>query len=224
MPEAPAKPDAARSALRSAEAYRLHAGAMLVPTPQRRASLLMAGRALLAGCEGDLPWKKPFSAALNRLVEAGAAAEPVHVGLFEAAVDAVPCPPVAAAYLLEPSRVWEALPDVEELCARLGVTPSRSLGGRADHASVELELLAILCRHEAQALKAGDAEGVRAARSEAERFLVGHVLRWFPRFAEQVRENDKLGVAAAATASAHALLRNEQARLSNEILADAPTA
>ncbi len=223
MPEA-AGPGAGRSALHRAESYRLHAAALLTPTPKRRAALVSAGRTLLAEGKADLPWREPFSAFLERLGSAGDTAESVHIGLFEVAMDGVPCPPLAAHYLHGESQAWGAVPEVEELARRLGVVATRSLGGRADHASVELEMLSILARHEARALESGDAEGARAAQAEAERFLVGHVLQWFPRFEGGVRENDSLGVAAAATASAMAFLRNEQARLGSTLAAEMPAA
>lgn len=198
-------PDAA-AALR-ADAYAILAAAFLPPTPERRQGILDATRGVLANAR-DEPWAPLMRSYAERLSWTGAAAEPVHVRLMEVAADGAACPPIASAYVGDPSCSWEPDPIVESLAARLGVRARRSLGARPDHLSVELEMLSLLARAEAEAEASGDAETVVRARSDASIFLARHVLVWFPKFQMAVRQQDTLGVATAAVDAARAFLEH----------------
>lgn len=196
---------ASRAAM-CAEAYALLAAAYLPPTPPRRKAIADASRAMFANGGRDQPWSPLLREYVERLGWAGPAAEPVHVRLMEVAADGARCLPLAGAHTGDPSHAWEPVPAVEGLAARLGVRARREIGGRADHLSVELEMLAILSRVEALAEEEERAEDAARARREAERFLRGHVLAWFPRFQACIRSHDTLGVATAAVDATAAFL------------------
>lgn len=216
----PAVRDPISLAILRSEAYRLHAAAFLTPTRERwsevgRLGLLLAQEARLR----HLPWADPLTSCATRLAAAAPddTALATHVTLFDTAADGPSCPPFAAEYAEPHIEAWNMDPEVERVSNRIAVAPRARVGARADHLSVELEMLAVLCRREAAALGSDDQAAVDAARRDAERFLRVHVQNWFPRFRQRVKENDQLGVATATVESALSLLREDHAYLVSAI-------
>lgn len=77
---------------------------------------------------------------------------------------------------------------VQAIYRRAGVEPDKSHHKELpDHVSTELAFLALLCRREAEACKAGrkdDLDGILDLQRE---FLADHVLAWVPRLVERIR-------------------------------------
>lgn len=75
-----------------------------------------------------------------------------------------------------------------------GFERSGDLNVPEDHAGIELEFMARLCRKEADALASGDEARVEAAREAQRAFLRDHVLAWLPQLCDDLEKRAKPGL------------------------------
>lgn len=75
-----------------------------------------------------------------------------------------------------------------------GFERSGDLNVPEDHAGIELEFMARLCRKEADALAAGDEVGAEAACEAQRAFLRDHLLVWFPQLCDDLEKRAKSGL------------------------------
>lgn len=86
-------------------------------------------------------------------------------------------------------------------------------GELADHIATECEVASALALKEAWALAQGWDEQARIAREAYERLLGDHLLRWFPRFAQRVRQARASAFHAAVAQALALLVASESIRI-----------
>ena len=104
-----------------------------------------------------------------------------------------PRPPLAplyeSMYVGHPRRLLTVVTQqVRDAYERSGLTPAKRNRVPDDHIGYELEFMARLCEHEANAAEAGDAEEEWRWHGAQQRFLADHLARWVEPFCERVEE------------------------------------
>lgn len=172
--------------------YRLFGSLLLGPTDSKGLEPLLDLAAELRGRRDvvrSFPFFPSWRAALDALELAardGGGLTEERVRLFQ--LGGAPCPPYEAAYL-DPSGFERGAMAVavERVYAEAGVSLSPSSGELPDHGGLELEFMSLLCAEEATAWRAADTVQAQGWLRREAAFLDGHLLRWFPSFARDVR-------------------------------------
>lgn len=107
-----------------------------------------------------------------------------------------PLPPYESVYREDSSHVFgEVTMAVHHEYRRFGLDLANGLSGEPpDHISFELEFMYFLCRQEAEAWERGDEEEALRLRETEHEFLAEHLLTWLPKFCDEVRKHDQLGL------------------------------
>ena len=193
--------------------YRFCGTLFLYPEERRLAKLIAAAGELY---EGDSlasfpffgPWQQLFR-ALHRLAEDEIAElQEQYTRLFLVNPDS---PPYESFYL-DPQRNatgW-VVAQLEREYAKRGLALSSSLQEPADHAAVELEFMAFLCKVEAQAWNREASEEGRQILNWERAFLEGHLKRWFPAFARRLATLDPEGLYTLSAEAAAAFIQHDR--------------
>ncbi len=132
------------------------------------------------------------------------------------------CPP----YELEYGRgeiIQQAsfLADVGGFYNAFGMEVDPAVSERGDHISVEAEFMSALCAKEAHAIAQGDADHCEIAVKAQRDFLLDHLARWIPAFADRVRKADPRSFYGVLAEFSAAFIETECRRL--EIPSGPPT-
>ncbi len=79
---------------------------------------------------------------------------------------------------------------LEERYLEAGLVISPELNELPDHISVELEFMAFLCMKEVDARLANEDKVAIHFRALQESFMRQHLVRWFPKFAQRIKESE----------------------------------
>ncbi len=107
-----------------------------------------------------------------------------------------PLPPYESVYREEAGRVFgELTVAVHQEYLRFGIDLANGLENEPpDHISFEHEFMHLLCQQEAEAWERDDEdEALRFWQAEHD-FLTEHLLAWLPRFCDEMRQHDQLGL------------------------------
>lgn len=102
---------------------------------------------------------------------------------------------------------------VRRFVRALGLDYETDYRGLPDHISVELELMATLARHEAQAWARGDREAAANALAYQDEFMREHLLNWVPVFCDKVAGHAHLGFYRSLAEITRAFVVDEAADL-----------
>ena len=164
--------------------------------------------ASVAGEGASLPLSEPIRHSLERLDNFFKRRE-VHSQEFTEAVSVEftklfrgvkpgysPLPPYESVYRDEAGRVFGALTvNVHQEYRRFGLDLSSGLENEPpDHISFELEFMYLLCRREAEAWEKNDEDQALRLGYAERNFLAEHLLLWLPRFCDEIRKHDQLGL------------------------------
>ncbi|MFQ5854464.1 MAG: molecular chaperone [Anaerolineae bacterium] len=172
--------------------YRLFAASLLYPDRDRIATLravageLLESKSLWGGFDFSDPLARLLKVLSDLTEEAKDEIEEDYVRLFLVK----PIAPPYESFYLDPdgqSRGWMAV-QIEREYADAGLILSPDRKKLPDQVAVELEFMAFLCRHQAQALEDHATDDSMAFKERQRAFMAQHLGRWFPRFARQVRE------------------------------------
>jgi TorA maturation chaperone TorD len=122
-----------------------------------------------------------------------------------------PPPPYESLYREGFSHVFsEPASEVGQEYRRFGFAPVDALGNEPpDHLSFELEFMYLLCDKEAEAWEAGNTEEAEQLYNAQREFLSTHLIRWAPKFFEEVKTRDTLGLFSALAEFAGCWLKLE---------------
>ncbi len=196
-------------------AYRLFSMTLLYPDEERlRTVATVAGELaheadVLATFSFFIEWRVLLDILQGLATLEPATVQEQYVRVFMANPDYAPCLPYESVYVeVGGSPGWTAV-EVERAYAA-GLALASSLREAPDHAAVELEFLAFLCKREASAWDARDlAEGMEALKRQAT-FLEEHLSRWFPVFARRIAEQHSSELYAAVTRAAQAFMTHDR--------------
>jgi len=118
-------------------------------------------------------------------------------------------PPFESVYTSPKGRLFaEAYSDVVGVLQREQIGVAQDFHAPADHAAVELAIMAYLVGG------ASDEEPAKPAQPEkAREFYDGHVMNWFPKWSKDVAENAETGFYRGVTRFMMGFLEGERARL-----------
>lgn len=107
-------------------------------------------------------------------------------------MSAVPVPPYESVYTSEVQLLMQdARDDAVQTYREHGFAPAAEFNLPEDHAGVELQFMALLCRAQLAALQDGDEEGVERLAADQVAFLRDHLLGWMPRLCDDVEKRAK---------------------------------
>lgn len=173
--------------------YRLFAGLFLYPEHNRLAELQEAASALLAG---EIGQGHPFSASLEsllkQLTETDLKDSRTIINEYNRLFLIRPkAPPHETVYTNPEGQLRGMLTvQLEERYLEAGLVISPELNELPDHISVELEFMAFLCMKEADARLANEDSVANHFRALQESFMRQHLVRWFPKFAQRIKESE----------------------------------
>ncbi len=107
-----------------------------------------------------------------------------------------PLPPYESVYRSEGGLVFDEVSmEVKREYRKFGLDLANELHGEPpDHLSYELEFIRLMCNREAEAWQEdNEDEALKYVQVQRE-FLRGHLLTWLPRFCEEIRGRDRLGL------------------------------
>lgn len=199
-----------------AVAYRTFAALLLHPDRQRLQWLGATARQLrpydepLAAFAFFGPWRRLLDRLEALEAQDLAALQSDHVRLFNLDSESAPCFPYESCYLAPTSQdtSWLAV-QLQHTYARAGLSLAPTLNERPDHAAVELEFMASLCRQEAEAWERAAQEDGLAALAQQRLFLRVHLERWFGPFTRQVRARAAEPLYALAAEAAEAFVTHD---------------
>ncbi len=107
-----------------------------------------------------------------------------------------PLPPYESVYREEAGRVFgEITAKVRQQYLHFGLDLASGLENEPpDHISFELEFMYLLCRQEAEAWARDDEDEAWRLWYAERDFLTEHLLAWLPRFCDEMRRHDRLGL------------------------------
>ncbi|MDH3753703.1 MAG: molecular chaperone TorD family protein [Acidimicrobiia bacterium] len=193
--------------------YRFFAGAML-PLDQRRLDEMVAAAELLSRSGIDAfafapAWWEVRAELRGPHVLDDLAA--MQVRLFEAGTDGALCPPTESFYLASARQGGPALvlADLERDFRRSGIEVVRQ-GLAADQITPQLELMAVLCRDEAEGRDCGQLDRVANSIDAQRGFLERHLCRWIPPFAARTSQFAPPGLYRAVVAAIAAFIDHDR--------------
>lgn len=133
-----------------------------------------------------------------------------YATMFETGVAGAACTPHESAFRAD-ARTGEVAAVVAELkrtVLRFGLQLADAQGDMVDHIGTELEIMASLCRREAEH-RSQDRSVGRVLAHQRE-FLEGHLLAWAPAFAQRVIESQSHAAYSAVASALVAFLADEQ--------------
>ena len=90
-------------------------------------------------------------------------------------------------------QLWGASTvEVKRFIEATGLNYDGAYKGMPDHISVELEFMELLTKNQAQAESEDDENGAQRYLEVEKRFLEEHLIRWVPKFCEEIRESADL--------------------------------
>ena len=197
-------------ALRRGAIYRVLSLAFAYPTPARLQAV--ADAAALGATTAAVA----VAPALERLATASRAATAEalaseHVALFQRQLR---CPPHEGAYG-PPQMAGKSalLADVAGFYLAFGLEPAAGQPEAEDHIGAELEFMSALALKEAWALSGDETAGLEVTRAAQRAFVLEHLGRWAPVFAERLAVEAESGLLVAAAALLRVWLDAECARL-----------
>lgn len=129
-------------------------------------------------------------------------------------MSALPVAPYESVYTSELQLLMqEARDEVVAFYREHGFACTDDFSLPEDHAGVELQFMARLCRAEAEAIDACDATACARARAAQQAFLRGHLLNWMPRMCEDVAARAKTGLYRGLADMTHQFLELEREEL-----------
>ncbi|MBI4497458.1 MAG: molecular chaperone TorD family protein [Chloroflexi bacterium] len=196
-------------------AYRLLAALLRYPHEGDLAAAADAARALRrrSPWASELAFYGPWDYLLRRVASLGPAQVPAlqetYSALFLSSAARSPVPLCESAYVdpavVAPGRV---LAQVEADYAAVGLRLAPG-GEPPDHVTIELEVVSVLCRREAEAWEAHDLPQVLTAEQRQQGFLERHPCQWFPALAGQVAVLEGESLYAAVTQAARVLVAHD---------------
>ncbi len=110
-------------------------------------------------------------------------------------MSAAPVPPYESVYTSEVQLLMqEARDDAVRAYRGHGFAPAAEFNLPEDHAGVELQFMALLCRAQLTALREGDEERAERLAADQAEFLRNHLLGWMPRLCDDVEKRAKTGL------------------------------
>lgn len=189
-------------------AYRLFASLFLYPDRERLENLQFAADVLLE----SRSWQGyPFSAALesllNQLTEIDLENDRPIINEYNRLFLIRPKAPPHETIYTDPEGQLRGMltAHLEAKYLEAGLAISPELNELPDHISVELEFMAYLCMKEAEA---DDVEANRF-RALQESFMGQHLVRWFPKFAQRIKESEPQLIYQFLLPAVYSYLRHE---------------
>lgn len=177
-------------------------------------------RELIETASGALPalddrglFEFSYALDLAEAIDAAASArleelEVAYIALFEAGVGSIACSPHESTYLADPrlGQVAEIQSEIRRTYLRFGLSLEGVSPDMVDHITVQLDVMALLCRREAEAWTRDPG---RPMRHQWE-LLDGHLLRWAPAFSERVVATGRHSAYTSLGRALDAFLRHER--------------
>jgi putative dimethyl sulfoxide reductase chaperone len=198
-------------------AYRLFATSLLYPEAERLTSLAEAAAEFGSDTRFALilPFYPDWQRMLDRLAHLGDremdSLTAAYRRLFYSHTSDPLCPPYESFYQARSGEDVGWLPaQLLRRYGQAGLAMPPDIEQSPDHVVVELEFMAFLCGHEAQAWDGAVSDsGIRALKREAV-FLRRYLGWWFPIFAKKVRRVDLAGFYAQLASAAEAFVHHDQ--------------
>lgn len=173
-----------------AATYSLLAGLYLREVSREFLERLSADDSLADGPLGDYAASVRGSDLEQARVDAAADYAAMFLGMSDN-----PVAPYESVYTSELHLLMqEARDEVVSVYRAHGFARAKDFSLPEDHAGVELEFMARLCRMEAEALDACDALACAQARSAQQEFARDHLLNWMPRMCADVEHRARTGL------------------------------
>ncbi len=192
--------------------YRLFAGLFLYPEYNRLAELQEAASALLAGeIEHEYPFSASLESLLKQLAETDLKDSRTIINEYNRLFLIRPkAPPHETVYTNPEGQLRGMLTaQLEERYLEAGLVISPELNELPDHISVELEFMAFLCMKEAEARLANENNVAIHFRALQESFMRQHLVRWFPKFAQRIKESEPGSIYHFLLPAVYSYLRHE---------------
>lgn len=214
--------------------YRLLSQCLLYPDAQRLPTIATAAGEMnrLAHVWNSFAFFHEWSHLLHRLEELRyrepSAIQDEYLSSFVVNSAGLPCPIYESAYLGDdPSAAGWLLAQLEGEYAQVGLSTSLARREPPDHAAVELEFMAFLCRREAEAWEAEALPQALASLQRQRSFAKHHLACWFPQFARRATAHKPDSIFAAVGQAARAFLAHDSDLLDSlqqrfESVAEAP--
>jgi DMSO reductase family type II enzyme chaperone len=192
--------------------YRLFASLFLYPEHNRLAEIQEAASALLSSeITLGYPYSEAMGSLLIQLTEANLENDISIINEYNRLFLIRPkAPPYETVYIDAEGQLRGLLTarlEEEYLNAGLGISPD--LNELPDHISAELEFMSYLCMKEAEAHQNTDDVETNRFQALQVSFMGQHLARWFPKFAQRIKESEPGSIYQFLLPAAYGFLRYE---------------